>query len=145
MPEIVGGPRSCLRRIVRKHGPTQDGRISCRKWYEWLEYVKNEKMEEMHQRKVERMIRSAEGSAVILHKITKPTMWRGGEQILKELEDARLLDQLEAKRKEWTKHWHCDEKVQNMQNKPWRNEALKECEEALPRLKEGDLDKPSRV
>ena len=27
MPKIVGGFRSCLRRIVRKHGPTQDGRI----------------------------------------------------------------------------------------------------------------------
>ena len=24
-----------------------------------------------------------------------------------------------------------------MQNKPWRNEVLKKCEEALPRLKEG--------
>ena len=32
-----------------------------------------------------------------------------------------------------------------MQNKPWRNEELKEFEEALPRLKEGDLDKASRV
>ena len=31
-----------------------------------------------------------------------------------------------------------------MQNKLWRNEELKECEEALPRLKEGDLDKASR-
>ena len=32
-----------------------------------------------------------------------------------------------------------------MQNKPWRNEELKEGEEALPRLKEGDLDKASRL
>ena len=31
-----------------------------------------------------------------------------------------------------------------MQNKPWRNEELKECEEALPRLKEDDLDKATR-
>ena len=31
-----------------------------------------------------------------------------------------------------------------MQDKPWRNEELKECEEALPRLKEGDLEKASR-
>ena len=37
-------------------------------------------MEEMHQRRVEKMIESAE-----------PTMWRGGVQILKEEEeDARL-------------------------------------------------------
>ena len=40
-------------------------------------------MDEMHQRKVEKMIKSAEGSAGHLHKITTPTMWRGGVQILK--------------------------------------------------------------
>ena len=44
----------------------------------------------------------AEGSAALLHKIAKPTMWRGGVQIVKEVEeDARLLDRCEAKRKEW--------------------------------------------
>ena len=32
-----------------------------------------------------------------------------------------------------------------MQNKPWRNEEFKECEEALPRLFEGDLEKASRL
>ena len=32
-----------------------------------------------------------------------------------------------------------------MQNKPWRNEELKECEEALPRLKECDLEKASKL
>ena len=32
-----------------------------------------------------------------------------------------------------------------MQNKPWRSDELQECEEALPRLKEGDLDKASRL
>ena len=61
-------------------------------------------MEEMHQRKVEKMIKSAEGSAGLFLKTTKPTMLRGGVQILnKEEEDARLLDRCEAKRKEWEK------------------------------------------
>ena len=65
-----------------------------------------EKMDEMRQRKVEKMIKSAEGCAGLLHKITKPTMWRGGMQILKkEEEDARLLDRCEAQRKEWANHW----------------------------------------
>ena len=32
-----------------------------------------------------------------------------------------------------------------MQKKPWRNDQLKECVEALPRLKEGDLHKASRL
>ena len=42
------------------------------KWYEWLEYVKKKdekkKVEEMHQQKVEQMIKSAEGSAGHLHR-----------------------------------------------------------------------------
>ena len=43
------------------------------------------------------MMKSAEGSAGLLHDITKPTAWRGGTQILKkEEEDARLLDRCEA-------------------------------------------------
>ena len=102
-PTTVGVSRSCLRRIVRKHGPTQDGRIPCTKWYEWLGYMKKEdekeNMEEMHQHKVEKMIKGAEGSAGLLHKITKPTPWRGGAQILKkEEDDARLLVRCVAKR-----------------------------------------------
>ena len=67
-------------------------------------------------------------------------------QILKEEEeDARLSDRCEAKRKEWAKHWQCDEEILNMKNKPWRNDSLKEGDEALPRWKEGDLDKASRL
>ena len=96
--------------------------------------------------KVARTIKSAEGSAGLLHKITKPTPWRGGAQILKkEEEDARLLDRCEAKRKAWSTHRQCDEVVQNMQDKPWRNEELRRCEELLPRLKECDLEKVSRM
>ena len=44
-----------------------------------------------------------------------------GLQILeKEEEDAKLLERCEAKRK-WSKHWQCNEEIQNMQDKPWRN------------------------
>ena len=101
-------------------------------------------MEEMRQRKVEKMIKSAEGSAGLLRKITKPTMWSGGVQILKEEEEgARLSDRCEAKRKDWAKHWQCDESVQNVEDKPWKNEELKKLEEALPKLKECDLEKAS--
>ena len=95
------------------------------KWYKWLEETKKrdekEKMEDMHHHKVAQMIKSAEGSAGLLHKITKPTPLRGGAQILeKDEEDARLLDRCEAKMKEWAKHWQCDEEVQNMEDKPWK-------------------------
>ena len=42
-----------------------------------------------------------------------------------EEEEARLLGRCEAKREEWSKHWQCNEEIQTMQNKPWRNEELK--------------------
>ena len=48
---------------------------------EWLENIKKQdeksKMEEMHQRKVEKMIKSAEGSAGFLH---KKRSQQGGEE-----------------------------------------------------------------
>ena len=76
-------------------------------------------------------------------KITKPAALA---QILKkeEAEDARLLDRREAKSKEWAKHWQCNESVQNLEDKPWKNEEMKELEEALTRLKEYELEKASR-
>ena len=39
------------------------------------------KKEEMDQQKVAQMIKSAEGSAGLVHKITKSTTWRGGAQM----------------------------------------------------------------
>ena len=103
-------------------------------------------MEDMHQQRVNQMIKNAEGNAGLLHKITKPTAGRGGAQISKkEEEDARLLDRCEAKRKECARHWACDESVQNLEDKPWKNEEMKRLEEALPMLKECDLEKVSRL
>ena len=91
------------------------------KWYEWLEEMKKkDETEEMHQQKVAQMIRSAEGSAGLLQKISEPTAWRGGAQILKKNENVRLLDRFEAKRKEWAKHWQCNEEVQSLEDKPWK-------------------------
>ena len=59
------------------------------------------KMQELHQQQVSQMMESAKGSAELLHRITTPTAWRGGAQILeKEEEDARLMDWCEAKKKE---------------------------------------------
>ena len=50
------------------------------KWYDWLPKLKKEdekeKLEQLHQHKVKQMIKSAEGSAGLLHKITKDTAWR---------------------------------------------------------------------
>ena len=41
-------------------------------------------------KKVAQMIKSAEGSAGLLHKITEPTAWRGGAQILEKGMDKAL-------------------------------------------------------
>ena len=80
-------------------------------------------------KKWRKLIKSAEGSTGLLHKIFKHTAWRGGAQILKKQEeDARLLDCCEAKRKEWAKHWQRDGSVQNMEDKPWENEELKKTD-----------------
>ena len=101
------------------------------KWYECLKYMKKKdeiKMEEMHQHKV--------------HKLTKQTLWRRGGQILEKEDGARLLDRCEAKRKEWSKHWQCDE-VQSVRDKPWREESRK-CEESGAE-EEGDLKKAARL
>ena len=100
------------------------------------------KVEKLHQQRKSQMIKSEEGSAGLLHQITKPAAWRGGAQILKkEEQDVMLLDRCEAKRKARAKHWQCDESVQNMKDKPWKNDELKKSEEAVPRLKECELVK----
>ena len=46
--------------------------------------------------------------------------------------------------KEWATHWHCDKSVQNVEDKPWKNDELKKLEEASPRLK-CDLERVSRL
>ena len=59
-------------------------------------------------------------------------------------EDARLLDHCEAKRKEWAKHWQCDEDVQNLED-TWESEELKKSEGALARLKRCEVEKVSKL
>ena len=51
------------------------------------------------------------------------------------------MDRCEAKRKEFARHRQCDENAQNVEDKLWENEELKNLEEVLPRLKESDLEK----
>ena len=53
------------------------------------------------------MTKSADGSSGLLRRITKPTAWRGGEQILKEQKDVRLMDRCEKKRQQWARNWQC--------------------------------------
>ena len=61
------------------------------KWYKWLDENENRnekgQMEELHQHKVAQMIKSAEGSAGLLHKFTKPTAWRQCDESVQKVED----------------------------------------------------------
>ena len=71
------------------------------------------------------MMKSAEGGTGHLHKITMPTVWRGGLQMLeKEQEDVKPSARCEEKRREWAQHWQGYTEVQDLQDKPWRNEEL---------------------
>ena len=106
-----------------------------------------ERKEGEHHRLVSRMIVSAEGGAGLLHKITKPTAWRGGGiQVLEEEErDVRPLARCEEKMGVRTKHWQCNTEVQDLKDKAWRHEELKRLEEGIPRLKEGDSEKAGEI
>ena len=58
-----------------------------KRWYDWQKELKKDerrKMEDLHQQRVNQMIKSAEGSAGLLHMITKPAARRGGVKILGE-------------------------------------------------------------
>ena len=116
------------------------------RWYNWLVEMKKKgeekKIQEEHQKLVSRMIASAEGTTGLLHKITKPTAWRGGVQILEEeQEDTKPLARWEEKRKEWAKHWQCGTEMQDLKDKPWRNVDLKQLEEDMPRIMEKEFQK----
>ena len=44
------------------------------------------------------------------------------------------MDLCEAKRKEWAKHWQCDESVQKVEDNPLGNEELKSTAKAEKRV-----------
>ena len=75
------------------------------RWQNWLYEIKKKDEEKTHeeeqQKLASRMIASAEGGAGLLHKVTKPTVWREGLQILNgKEEDIRPLARCEEKRNE---------------------------------------------
>ena len=103
-------------------------------------------MEEMHSAQGGQMIKSAEGCAGPCTK--SRSQHHGGAEHRSWRKKKRMrgmLDHCEAKRNEWSKHGQCDEEVQNMKDKPWKNEELRRWKEALPRLKECDLEEASRM
>ena len=80
-----------------------------------------------------------------MHKITKPTAWRGGIQILEEEdEDVRSLARCEEKKTEWAEQWQHNTDVQDLKDMLWRNEELISLEEGMTRLEEGDSEKAAR-
>ena len=83
----VGGSVSCWPLPARKRDSMKGWEDTMQKWYDRLPEMKKKgevkKMYEERQKKVSQMIKCADGSAGLLHKITKPTARRGGVHILK--------------------------------------------------------------
>ena len=79
------------------------------------------------------MIKSAEGRAGLLHKITKPTAWRGGAQILRERRRGRqAVGQSIGNVTKVCSIWR---------NKPWQNEELKQIGGSLAKANRVRLEK----
>ena len=83
MPKTDGESRSCWRRIVRKHGLTQDGKKSweetMHKWYEWLERMKKKDEKEKWRRCIsERWRRLSRVQKGVLDSSTKSRSQRCG-------------------------------------------------------------------
>ena len=92
-----------------------------------------------------RMMSSAEGGASFLHLSTKPASWRGGLQVLEDLEvDVKVMGTCDEKREEEAKHWQCDSEVRGVEDKPWRNVERRNLEVKLPQLKEESLESAAR-
>ena len=91
----------CCLLIVEKRGSTRDGRTQCCDGKTGC----MKRRRRMKKRESMRISRScADGRTGLLHKITKPTAWRGGVQILEEEEkDVRPLATGEEKGREWAK------------------------------------------
>ena len=56
-----------------------------------------------------------------------------------------MLDRCEAKSKEWAKHWQCDESVQNLEDKPWKNEELKQIRGSLAQAERVRMEKSFEI
>ena len=75
--------------------------------------------EEEHHNLVNRMIFSAEGGALFLHRITKPAAWRGSFHVLEDLEEyVKPMRRCEEKKKVWARGQQCDSEVQGRRNQP---------------------------
>ena len=59
-------------------------------------------------------------------------------------EDAKPLKRCETEKQEWAMPCQCGEEVQELADKPWKNEALRRQEGGLPRLKEEKLQNAAR-
>ena len=149
MSKTVGGSLTCWRQTVRNAWIHPGWEDAVQNWYKWSEEMKKdkeEKVEGLHQQKSGANDQECGGKrwtlAQDLYAHSMETRSTDLEEMKKRMPGS--WNRCEAKRKEWAKRWQCDESVQNVEDKPWTNEKLKKLEEALPRLKEGELEKVSR-
>ena len=135
---------NCWPPIVKKGVAPPEWEVAMQRWYKWLHDMKKKKKNdeekrkgEEHQKLVSRMIACAQGGTFQLHKITKPTAWRGGVQILNEEQEiVKPSARCEEKRKELAKHWHSDTEVQVQKT---GHGEVGSCKKGMPRLRESEL------
>ena len=110
MQTTVGGSVSCWPLIAKKAWLHPGWEDTLLRWYRVAarsEEKRRSKEDGSGAPKISQSYdhKRADGSTGLLHKITKPTVWRGGGQFLKrETEDAKPLARREEMRQEWAKH-----------------------------------------
>ena len=112
----------CCLLIVEKRGSTRDGRTQCCDGKTCC----MKRRRRMKKRESMRTRSCADGRTGLLHKITKPTAWRGGVQILEEEE--KDVRQVKKRGREWAKHQQCNTEMQDLRDKPWRHEEVNKIE-----------------
>ena len=95
-------------------------------------------METEHQKLANRIVTVADTGAGLLYKIMQTN---GVKRRSADSEGGGRRCQAFSQR---ANHWQCDTKVQDLKDKLWRNEELKNLEKDFPRLLEKDLEKAAK-
>ena len=116
-------------------------------WYHSLHKDEEKRREEEHQKLVSRILTSAEGGGRFTAQDHETNSLERRFASAGRVGGSRCTPMRRRegkKRKEWAKHWQCDSEAQGTEDRPWRNEQLRNFEEGLSRLREDSLENAAR-